>query len=196
MLTLFPTSIKLLSQATGLAAVGTSQSGEWMCTQQVVRKMGSILLNFKSRDHLTTVETTGCHSLVGNNWLSLNSRVAMATPLPQDRIQCQPGDVIGFYVENNHGGDRGVVVVNDLIMQGDRQYTSEEVWHADISSGTFGNLECPYPVGSSIPGSLRVLTNFINVAPVISVAYSKSIVACDCNLQLFTCRYSVYLILS
>ena len=66
-----------------------------------------------------TVETTGCYSLVGNNRftsVSLSSRVAMVTPLPQERIQFQPGDVIGFYVESGRGGDRGVVVVDDLTM--------------------------------------------------------------------------------
>ena len=65
-----------------------------------------------------TVKITGCHSLVGNNRftsVSLNSCVAVVTPWPQHRIQFQAGDVIGFYVENDHGGDnRGVVVNDDL----------------------------------------------------------------------------------
>ena len=126
-----------------------------------------------------TVEITGCYSLVGNNRftsVSLSNRAAVITPLPQDRIQFQPGDVIGFYVENDRGGDlpRGVVVVDDLNMQGDKQYKTEEVWHADISNAIISDLDCPFPVGSPISGSFRVLTDFTNAAPVITVAYSKS----------------------
>ena len=60
---------------------------------------------------------TGCYSLVGNNRftsVSLSGRVAVVTPLPQNRIQFQPGDVLGFYAENARGGDRGVAILCDL----------------------------------------------------------------------------------
>ena len=126
-----------------------------------------------------TVETTGCYSMVGHNLftsVSISSKVAVVTPLPQEQMQFQPGDVLGFYVENTHGGDnngRGVVVLNDLTTQGDGGYETEEVWHADISGAIIGVDDCPFPVGSPVPGSLRILTESTNAAPVISVSYSK-----------------------
>ena len=46
---------------------------------------------------------TGQYSLVGNNRfisITLSDEVAIVTPSPQDYIQFQPGDVLGFYVED------------------------------------------------------------------------------------------------
>ena len=57
---------------------------------------------------------TGCYSLVGNNRFSnidLSDGVARITPSPQDYIQFQPGDVLGFYVEDANDGDNGVVAL-------------------------------------------------------------------------------------
>ena len=118
-----------------------------------------------------TVETTGCYSLVGSNRFTsvpLNDRVALVTPLPQERIQFQPGDVLGFYVESTRGGDRGVVILNDLSEQGDNGYETEEVWHADISNAVVPNFNCPFSVGSA-----GVLNTFTRAAPVISISYCK-----------------------
>ena len=120
------------------------------------------------------VETTGCYSLVGANHftsITLSSRVAVVTPLPQEQIQFQPGDVLGFYVESARGDGRGVVVLNDLNTQGDGGYETEEVWHADIAGVAFGGNDCPFPVGSPVPGSQRILTESTDAAPVISVSY-------------------------
>ena len=50
-----------------------------------------------------TVQTTGCYSLVGINRftsVSLTNSVAVVTPLPQEWIEFQPGDVLGFNIEN------------------------------------------------------------------------------------------------
>ena len=57
---------------------------------------------------------TGQYSLVGNNRftsISLSGRVAIVSPSPQDYIQFQPGDVLGFYVEEARDGNDGVVVL-------------------------------------------------------------------------------------
>ena len=62
---------------------------------------------------------TGCYSLVGNNRftsITPSSRVVLVTPSPQDYIQFQPGDVLGFYAEEapqRRGG--GVVYLTDSI---------------------------------------------------------------------------------
>ena len=50
-----------------------------------------------------TVQTTGCYSLVGNNRFTsvpLFNQVAVVTPLSEARIKFQPGDVLGFSLEN------------------------------------------------------------------------------------------------
>ena len=64
----------------------------------------------------TVNDSTGAgqYSLVGNNRftsISLRSGVAIVTPSPQDYIQFQPGDVLGFYVEEARRDDEGVVVL-------------------------------------------------------------------------------------
>ena len=122
-----------------------------------------------------TVETSGCYSLVGINRftsISLVNQVAMVTPLPQERIEFQPGDVLGFYTENPDGKDGGVVILLDSGEQGNNGYETEEVWYADTSNAIVGNRGCLYPVGSQ-PG--RSLNTFTNAAPVISVSYGKMI---------------------
>ena len=117
-----------------------------------------------------TVNETGCYSLVDNFMMtSLSSEgitvtsnhVARVTPSPQDQLQFQPGDVLGFYVEShgyNSNYDNGVVVLDS------DHYTSELVWHASVSSHTVSG-SCPYPVGTD--GVLKTSTR---AAPVISIA--------------------------
>ena len=117
-----------------------------------------------------TVQTTGCYSLVGNNRFTsirLTQRVAIITPLPQERVQFQPGDVLGFYVKSARGDEKeGVVLLSDLSIKGDRRYETEEVWYAQRPQ--FGSIGCPYPVGSR-----RVLNTFTRAAPVISLSISE-----------------------
>ena len=111
----------------------------------------------------------GCYSLVGNNRftsISLSGQVAVVTPSPQDYIQFQPGDVLGFYVEEARGGNDGVVILTSP-----GSFTSELVWYGSIAPtmATSQNRDCPYSVGSN--GVLNILTR---AAPVISISTSKS----------------------
>jgi hypothetical protein len=123
-----------------------------------------------------TVNETGCYSLVGNliaTSLSLadepeSDHVARITPLPQDYLQFQPGDVLGFYVESHDttsDRDNGVVLLNN------GSHIDEVVWYAsiDTSSQTSQFLSqadsCPYPVGVN-----GVLDSLTRAAPVISVS--------------------------
>ena len=107
--------------------------------------------------------------------VSLVNQVATVTPLPQDRIEFQPGDVLGFHMENADGNDGGVVILSDSGEQGNNGYETEEVWYAaaDVSNADIGDGECPYPVGTG--GVLNTLTN---AAPVISISYGKLILVC------------------
>ena len=113
-----------------------------------------------------------CYSLVNDHRIastiiSVDLRVARVTTLPQEQLQFQPGDVLGFYVES-HGSagsqpkgdvDNGVVLLNN------GSHTSEFVWHGSITSRTSRSGSCPYPVG--IDG---VLTSATHAAPVISIS--------------------------
>ena len=117
-----------------------------------------------------TVSETGCYSLVGNFIVRsttipiqpVSEHVARVTPLPQEQLQFQPGDVLGFYVESggttsNH--DNGVVLLNSA------NYTTELVWHASITTPNLQSGSCPYPVGPT-----GVLSTSTRAAPVISLS--------------------------
>lgn len=117
---------------------------------------------------------TGCYNLVGNNnfsSVSLKSKLTSVTPLPHERIRFQPGDVLGFYVENGQEVEySGVMMLCDLNEQGDRGYETEEVWYA--TNLVFSNAHCLAAIGAG-----RLLDSSTNVAPIISVSYSKSYMA-------------------
>ena len=103
---------------------------------------------------------TGQYSLVGNNRftsISLSGRVAIVSPSPQDYIQFQPGDVLGFYVEEARDGNDGVVVLTSS------SFTSEVVWYTSIAP-TLATSQTTYSIGSS--GDLDTSTR---AAPVISI---------------------------
>ena len=111
---------------------------------------------------------TGCYSLVGNNRftsISLSGQVAVVTPSPQDYIQFQPGDVLGFYVEEARESSGGVVILTSP-----SSFTSELVWYASIgpAMATSQNRDCPYSVGSN-----GVLNTVTHAAPVISIETSN-----------------------
>ena len=130
-------------------------------------------LDFQVWRPAANVSITGCYSMVGFNRftsipLSDSVTDALSPMLPEQRIQVQPGDVLGFYVENarDRPDDRGVVLARDGSVQG--EYETEEVWYADVNSLVFVNLMCQMSVG---PG--RGLSSSTNAAPVISVGFSK-----------------------
>ena len=111
----------------------------------------------------TVDDSTGAgqYSLVGNNRftsISLSDQVAIVTPSPQDYIQFQPGDVLGFYVDGDVGNNDGVVVLSSP-----SSFTSEVVWFASIAP-TLATSQTTYSIGSS--GDLDTLTT---AAPVISI---------------------------
>ena len=109
----------------------------------------------------TVNDSTGAgqYSLVGNNRftaISLSDQVARLT-LKTSYIQFQPGDVLGFYVEEARGNNDGVVVLTNS------SFTSEVVWFASIAP-TLATSQSTYSIGSS--GELNTSTR---AAPVISI---------------------------
>ena len=117
-----------------------------------------------------SVNITGCYSLV-NDFISSSisitpsEPVARVVPPPQDQLQFQPGDVLGFYVER-HGGESNY---NDgVIVLIDGSHSSELVWYASVDITAVQPSKsgsCPYPVGSN-----GVLNSLTHAAPVISVS--------------------------
>ena len=147
---------------------------EWGVDLSPAQENGTFDFDFQVWRPSLTVNETGCYSLVGNliaTSLSLpdqpeSDHVARITPLPQDFLQFQPGDVLGFYVESHDttsDRDNGVVLLNN------GSHINEVVWYASIdASARTSQLQsdgCPYPVG--INGVLNSLTR---AAPVISVS--------------------------
>ena len=138
-----------------------------------------------------TVNQSGCHSLVNDHSvistnIDSSGRVARVTPSPQEQLQFQPGDVLGFYVES-HGSndgsdgnaDNGVVLLNN------GSHTSELVWYASIDvtqSQTSQSGSCPYSVG--IDGTLNSSTH---AAPVISI----SVMTTSCPLPSYLSLSSI-----
>ena len=111
--------------------------------------------------------STDCYSLVGNNRFTsislgtgMSNQVARVSPSTQDYIQFQPGDVLGFYVEEaKQISNEGV-----LLLTSPSSLTSEvTVWYASIDPA-MATSQSVYSIGSS--GDLNSLTH---AAPVISI---------------------------
>ena len=117
------------------------------------------------------VETNGCYSLAGSNRLTTvppNSSIVVFTLPPDDRIQFQPGDVLGFYVDGAQRlNEAGVVMLNDFSERGDKGYETEQVWYGTVADIIINpDPDCLFSVGLR-----RHLNTFTNAAPVISVSY-------------------------
>ena len=114
-----------------------------------------------------------CYTKTGSNFfqnilLDTDTRgLVRETPLVSERIEVQPGDVIGFNLTNTgrKGKDNGITFAQKF---NDDDYR-ETVWY-DTGTITTGSPSCPFPVG--IDGTLSSSTN---VAPVISVSVCKLI---------------------
>ena len=112
----------------------------------------------------------GCYSLVGNNrftQISISDGLARATPSPQNYVEFQPGDVLGFYMESDELGDPGIVLKNDP-MSGNR----EVVWYASIEPNEATPLRCLYLLSTR---STELSITLTRAAPIISINTRKKI---------------------
>lgn len=146
---------------------------EWMLSIAVSDNSTRETLSLQVWRPSPAVEQSGCYNLVGSNNFTAASpqgQLTVVTPAPHERIEFQPGDVLGFFVENVEVGftdsDGGVMMLCDLEVRGDRGYETEEVWYA--TNLVFSNANCLAAVGSG-----KMLDSSTNVAPIISVSYSK-----------------------
>ena len=107
------------------------------------------------------VDTNGCYTMTGSNYFSdivLDSvdRAVREAPPDSERIEVQPGDVVGFYLTTTDPDyDNGIRFAED--------YTEESVWYA--TGNIITGMSCQFPVGNG-----RTLSSFTNVAPRITAA--------------------------
>ncbi len=98
---------------------------------------------------------------IGENAFSpatLTDSYIAATPLPSEQIDFQPGDVVGYYLEDDDRQDGGV--------QFDDGFTSEELWYATGNS----NLQNDNLLEVGNAGDLSMSTN---LGPIISISISE-----------------------
>ncbi len=122
------------------------------------------------------VDTDGCYTMQGTNHFSpisladdesADRGIVTGVPLESERIEVQPGDVVGFYLESSKDKNDGIQFagVNDNTTP----YTTETVWYATGSLTPRPEAACMYPVGTS--GLLSFSTNR---APLITATVCKS----------------------
>ena len=111
------------------------------------------------------VDTDGCYTMQGTNHFSPISLgdpgtddrgIVTGIPLESERIEVQPGDVVGFYLESSRNKDDGILFAEE------QEYDSESVWYA-TGDVTGSGQTCLFPVG---PG--RTLSSSTSLAPLIT----------------------------
>ena len=119
------------------------------------------------------VDTDGCYTMQGTNHfpsIPLADRdtddrgIVTGIPLESERVEVQPGDVVGFYLESSDNGDDGIQFARDM-----SPYTDERVWFATDSLTPRPEATCMYPVGTS-----GLLSSSTNLAPLITATVCKS----------------------
>ena len=119
-----------------------------------------------------------------------NHGVVVVSPLPEDRVEFAPGDVLGFYVKGGRRNEAGlgVVALRDFGQRGDKGYVTEEVWYGTVADIIINpDPNCLFSVGPN--GHLNTLAN---AAPVLSVSFGKyHCLYTNCLIYLF--KYPVLL---
>ena len=123
------------------------------------------------------LNNTNCYNLTGINHFSRiplarssssDRGIVTGTVSASERIDVQPGDVIGFYLTVRSlftGSSNGIQFAGDN--DNDPDYRNESVWSA---AGPM--IERP-TVGSLCAGPDRVLSSFTDRAPLITVTVCK-----------------------
>ncbi len=116
------------------------------------------------------VDTDGCYTMQGTNHFSPISLadpgtpdrgIVTGVPLESERIEVQPGDVVGFYLESSRLTSDGIQFAGDN--DNTSPYTDETVWFATDSLTPRPEATCMYPVGTS-----GLLNSSTNLAPLIT----------------------------
>ncbi len=125
----------------------------------------------------SSVDNDSCYTMQGNNHFpsiplgedkTINQGIVTGIPLESERIEVQPGDVVGFYlVTNRDKRDDGIQFASDE--DNPNPYSSETVWFATGSLTPRPEAACMYPVGTS-----GLLSSSTNLAPLITATVCKS----------------------
>ncbi len=73
--------------------------------------------------------------------------IVTGVPPVNERIEVQPGDVVGFYPQSIYRNDDGIQFARDR--DNTSPYTDETVWFATGSLTPRPEAACMYPVGTS-----------------------------------------------
>ena len=88
----------------------------------------------------STVDTDGCYTMQGTNHFSpislgdpdtADRGIVTGIPLESERIEVQPGDVVGFYLESSRSTGDGIQFARDR--DNTSPNTDETVWFATVS---------------------------------------------------------------
>ncbi len=118
------------------------------------------------------LDNDGCYTMQGtNDFPSIpladpdtdDRGIVTGVPPVNERIEVQPGDVVGFYLESRSGD--GIQFAKDEASP----YTDETVWFATGSLTPNSDAACMYPVGTS-----GLLSSSTNLAPLITATVCKS----------------------
>ncbi len=104
--------------------------------------------------------------------------IVTGVPPESERIEVQPGDVVGFYLESSMNDDDGIRFDRD-------NYNEETVWFVTDTASIVSPMPATLSVGPS--GLLSVSTN---LAPLISVCKYLSLGGCVIINYIPTCLYS------
>ena len=123
---------------------------------------------------LSPVDTDGCYNRVGVNFFPFNRLadpdkvIINGTVTESVKIEVQPGDVVGFYLESSRGNTDGIQFAGDS----DSNHTNETVWYGTGFDAfpTTGSRVCPFPVGPN-----RTLSSSTSRAPLITVTLGESL---------------------
>ncbi len=123
------------------------------------------------------VNTDGCYTMQGTNHFpsilladpgSDDRGILTGVPLESERIEVQPGYVVGFYLESSIRDDDGIQFAGDF--DNTSLYTDETVWFATGSLTPRPDAACMYPVGTS-----GLLSSSTNLAPLITATVCELI---------------------
>ncbi len=121
------------------------------------------------------VDTDGCYTMQGANHFSPiplgdpdtdDRGIVTGVPLESDRIEVQPGDVVGFYLHSSRNDDDGILFAED--QDGESEDGGESVWYA-TDDVTGSGVTCLFPVGTG-----RTLSLSANLAPLITATVCES----------------------
>ena len=108
----------------------------------------------------TSENSASCIKIGENSFFpaTLTNSYIAATPLPSQQLDFQPGDVVGYYLQQDGGTNGG--------LQFDAGFTSEELWYATGNSGLQND-------NSLEVGNAGDLSMSASLGPIISISISE-----------------------